>query len=175
MFSVRTKELPTGSLLSRYRDGGAYTDCYFVDIGRDVSLSDYIRAFYTTIPFRTERLILKWAISKPSSDEEADQLAEGSTDRFAAWYVEERQHHQILLSDYRDRTRSWLMTVPAGGDAGDSTRLYFGSAVVPAHDVETEQRRTGTGFSILLQFHKLYSRVLLSSAKRRLSRSSLAA
>ena len=172
--SVTVGELPDGSLLSRYRDSGAYTDCYFVDIDRDVSQADYIRAFYTTLPFKTERLILKLALSKPSTDEEASLLAEGKTDRFAAWYVEERRDDQILLSDYRDRTRSWLMTVPSSGDAEVSTRLYFGSAVVPRQDADTGERRMGKNFSVLLRFHRLYSRILLSAAKRRLLRSARA-
>ncbi len=169
--SVTVGDLPDGALLARYRDSGAYTDCYFVDIDRDVSQADYVRAFYTTVPFRIERLILKLMVSKPSTDEEASRLAEGATDRFAAWYVEERRDDQILLSDYRERTRSWLMTERTGGDAGNSTRLYFGSAVVPVEDAETQERRRGKGFGLLLQFHKLYSRILLSSAKRRLWRS----
>lgn len=43
------------------------------------------------------------------------------------------------------------------------TTLYFGSAVVP-------RKRGGMGwpFTALLGFHKLYSRVLLGSAVRRL-------
>ncbi len=171
MFSVRSGVLPDGALLSRYRESGAYTDCYFVDIDRAVSLADYIRAFYTTRPFRTERLILKWAISKPSTDEEASLLAEAKSDRFAAWYVEERREDQVLLSDFRDRTRSWLMTVPSA----DSTRLYFGSAVVPEVKSETNERGSEKRFSLLLAFHKLYSRVLLSAARRKLIRSARAA
>ena len=167
MFSVKSGVLPEGALLSRYRESGAYTDCYFVDTGRAVSQADYIRAFYTTLPFRIERLILKWAISKPSTDEEANLLAEAKIHRFAAWYVEERHDDQVLLSDFRDRTRSWLMTVASA----DSTRLYFGSAVIPEVNTETNERRMGKRFSLLLAFHKLYSQVLLSAARRRLMRS----
>lgn len=170
MFSVNTSDLPERSLLVKYREGGAFTDCFFVDIDRAVSQADYIGAFYTTVPFKLERLILKWAISKPSSDEDTILLAEGKTERFAAWYVEDREDDQILLSDFRDRTRSWLMTEPSNDTAGGSTRLYFGSAVVPAQGDNVEERRTGSALSVLLRFHKLYSQVLLSSAKRRLVR-----
>lgn len=166
MSSVSSCELPEGALLSRYRDSRAYTDCYVVDIDREVSQADYIRAFYTTLPFKTERLILKWAISKPSTDEDADQLAEGAADSFAAWYVEARDAGQLLLSDFRDRTRSWLMAKPAD----EGTRLYFGSAVVPEVDAETHDKPMEKGFSVLLGFHRLYSRILLSAAKRRLLR-----
>lgn len=166
MFSVKSGELPESTLLQPYRESGAYTDCYFVDLDRKVSLADYIRAFYTTLAFKTERLILKWAISKPSTDEEVILLAGAKMDKFAAWYVEARRDEEILLSDFRDRTRSWLMTEPWKG----STRLYFGSAVVPQVDAETHERQAGTRFSLLLEFHQLYSEVLLSSARRRLLR-----
>ena len=166
MFAVARSEIPQHALLLRYRESGDYTDCYVVDIDREISHAEYIRAFYTTIPFKTERLILKWAVSKPSTDEDASLLAEGQIDRFAAWYVEERAEDQILLSDFRERTRSWLMTKASNG----STRLYFGSAVVKEVDPETQESRMGRSFSLLLGFHRLYSQVLLSSAKRRLLR-----
>lgn len=168
MFSVEKGELPENALLQRYRESGAYTDCYFVDIDRAASQAEYIRAFYTTLPFKTERLILKWAVAKPSSDEDASLLAEGKTDRFAAWHVEERAEDQVLLSDFRERTRSWLMTEASNG----STRLYFGSAVIRERDPETQEHRMGKSFGLLLGFHRLYSRVLLAAARRRLLRAS---
>ena len=158
-------------MLSRYRESGDYTDCYVADVDRVVSHAEYIRAFYTTLPFKTERLILKWAVSKPSTDEDASLLAEGKIDRFAAWYVEERAENQLLLSDFRERTRSWLMTEASNG----STRLYFGSAVIKERNPETQERRMGKIFGLLLGFHRLYSRFLLSSARRRLQRASKAA
>ena len=164
--TVQPGTLPKGALLAAYRDSGAYTDCYVADIDRQVSQAEYIRAFYTTLPFKTERLILKWAISKPSTDEDASHLAEGKADKFAAWYVEAREDNQLLLSDFRNRTRSWLMAVPAD----EGTRLYFGSAVVPEVDAETQEARMGKGFSLLMGFHRLYSKILLSAARRRLLR-----
>lgn len=168
--TVQPGTLPNGALLAAYRDSGAYTDCYVADIDRRVSQAEYIRGFYTTLPFKTERLILKWAISKPSTDEEAGLLAEGKIDRFAAWNVEAREDSQILLSDFRDRTRSWLMVVPAE----EGTRLYFGSAVVPEVDAETQEARMGKGFSLLMGFHRLYSKILLFAARRRLLRTTSA-
>ena len=166
MFSVTSGELPAHALLQRYRESGAYTDCYFIDVERVVSHADFVRAFYTTGPFKTERLILKWAVSRPSTDEQANLLAEAQTDKFAAWYVEARGENQLLLSDFREQTRSWLMTEAADG----GTRLYFGSAVVRKVDPQTQEARMGKSFSLLLAFHRLYSQVLLSAAKRRLRR-----
>ncbi len=171
MFSIEPCNLPDGSLLQTYSNDGAYTDCYATGVNRKITLPDYLRAFYTTVPFRMERTILSWAIAKPSTDGDVDLLAEGRVDRFAAWTVEARCDDQILLSDYRGRTRSWLMCRPSGSDDAESTRLYFGSAVVPTRTGESDELRLGKTISALLLFHKLYSRILLSSARVRLSAS----
>jgi hypothetical protein len=152
--------LPPGALLAKYVREGAYTDCYVTDIAGAVSHAQYVEAFYTTAVFKLERLILKWAVSKPSTDGEARQLAAGTRDAFAAWRVEGRAGNQLLLCDLSDRTRSWLMVVPEGG----RTQLYFGSAVVPGR----RRKSLGFGFRALLGFHKLYSAVLLYAAKSRL-------
>lgn len=169
MFSVVRCDLPGNSLLSKYRDNGVYTDCYTTIVDKNISQVDYIQAFYTTVPFRIERTILRWAISKPSTDEDVRLLAEAKAETFAAWNVEARGDDQILLSDYRGRTRSWLMSETSSSNDGNSTRLYFGSAVVPIRVRQTEGRRKRNAFSVLLRFHKLYSQVLLSSAKSQLS------
>ena len=169
MPSIDRCKLPEQSLLAQYRDSDAYTDCYTAEVSGNVLLSDFIRVFYSTLPFRLERRILTWAASKPSSDEDVQRLAEARTDRFAAWEVEARDDNQLLMSDYQGRTRSWLMVQPSTDSDEGSTRLFFGSAVVPIRDKQTGERRMGLAFSVLLPFHKLYSRVLLSSAKSGLS------
>ncbi len=169
MLSVERCDLPENSLLSVYRDDGYYTDCYATDIDRKISQIEYIQAFYTTVLFKVERTILKWAVSKPSTNEDVCLLAEAKVETFAAWDVEARRDDQILLSDYRGRTRSWLMSVPSSCKDRDSTRLYFGSAVVPMRIKGTEEPGMGKTYSVLLHFHKLYSQLLLSSAKSRLS------
>jgi hypothetical protein len=153
-------------LLHSYLTEGAYVDCYVTDLTGPVSQAQYVAAFYTTLLFKLERLILDWVVSKPSTDAEARQLAAGSTEVFAAWHVEQRSENQLLLSDFRGATRSWLMAVPRAGNQG--TRLYFGSAVVPSRHARTGTPRLGLGFRLLLGFHKLYSVLLLYSAKSRL-------
>ncbi len=125
-------------------------------------------AFYTTRLFRTERFILKWAVARPSTDDDARKLAAGSLDHFAAWRVEARAQNQLLLCDFIGRTRSWLMTEAAETNQGAATRLYFGSAVVPAGVSAGGKARMGFPFSALLGFHKLYSRALLAAARSRL-------
>ena len=158
--------LPDTSLLSRYRlQQGAYTDCYCTEIDGSVSQAEFVEAFYTTWVFKLERAILKWAVARPSTDAQAALLAQSGLDAFSAWIVEDRREDQLLLCDLHGRTRSWLMAAPV--ESGHGTRLYFGSAVVPAKGSESGAD-IGSGFRLLLGFHKMYSRVLLKAAVRRL-------
>lgn len=162
MNPVKPCALPAHALLQHYTRNGAYTDCYVADLAMTVTHAQYVEAFYTTGVFKLERLILRWAVKRPSSDAQARQLAAGSLYQFAAWGVEERTADQLLMCDLFGRTRSWLMSEPQ--DSG--TRLYFGSAVVPAKSAAPGQ--LGFPHSALLGFHRLYSRVLLGAARRRL-------
>jgi hypothetical protein len=158
MLSVRSASLPPDALLASYSTSGAYTDCYSVRLERPASLVDFMAAFYTTGIFKLERWLLASIRRFPSSDDEARSLAQGEVMRFSAWQVEARQADQAVLA--AGRTRSWLMVA----SSGESTTLFFGSAIVP-------RRHGGLGwqFTILLGFHKLYSRILLRAAARRLA------
>lgn len=173
MFSVESCPIPDGALLNKYLGGGAYTDCYVTDIHGSVSHAQYVLAFYTTPVFRLERFILKVAVSRPSTDAQAEQLAAGSTDTFAAWHTESRSENQLLMSDFSRRTWSWLMVLPVTSASGPCTRLYFGSAVVPVKDPATGKVTLGFGFRVLLGFHRFYSKVLLRAARLRLEGQSL--
>lgn len=154
-------QLPPDALLRKYHETGAYTDCYATEIAGCVAHAAYVEAFYTTWIFKLERLLLKWLVSKPSTDDEARRLARGELDAFAAWTVEGRAPDQLLLADFMGRTKSWLMIEPLDATR---TRLYFGSAVVKIRD-RTGRQRLGFSFSALLGFHKLYSRALLAAAR----------
>jgi hypothetical protein len=140
-------------------------------VDRAVSLGDYVTAFYTSAAFRPERVILSLLLGMASTDAQAAQLGEGMTDEFAAWHVEQRSADQILLCDHQSRTRSWLMVAPIEEDGAQTgTRLYFGTAVT-----QVDKNRGGRAvarfvFWALLWFHKLYARVLLWGAGRRLGR-----
>ncbi|MDI4633539.1 hypothetical protein J7U46_10815 [Pelomonas sp. V22] len=166
MGSITARELPAEALLNKYREQGAYTDCYATEMALPISHADFVEAFYTTPLFKLERLILALLLGRPASDAQARELAKGRLDRFAAWTVEGRAENQLLLCDFQSRTRSWLM-VEAAAD-GRSTRLFFGSAVVPKLDRRSGERRMGAAFVALLGFHKLYSRLLLRAAVARL-------
>ena len=171
MLQIQPFALPQHALLGKYAHDGAYTDCYTTEIPACVSHAEYVEAFYTTAVFKLERLLLAWFVSKPSSDAQAKQLAVGELDSFAAWGVEERSVNQLLMRDFKGRTRSWLMVAPVQSSGAATTRLYFGSAVVPMVDKASGQAQLGFAFSALLGFHKLYSRVLLRAACSRLARS----
>jgi len=160
-----TQPLPPHALLARYAADGGYTDCYVTELPGSYSHAEYVAAFYTTWLFKLERAILKWLVSKPSTDVEVEQLAQGARAHFAAWKVEAAAPNQILLCDFLGNTRSWLMVEPRHD--GGATRLYFGSAIVPR--TTPNGRRMKRRFRALLGFHRHYSRALLSAARTRLT------
>ncbi len=148
---IETGELPSTALLQKYVQSGAYTDCFSTAMPTDVTISEFVTAFYTSWLFKLERVILRVLVSKPSTDEEVRLLSDGELEKFAAWYVEDRAENQLLMCDFRDQTRSWFMVAPG--------RIYFGSAVIPV------QKRS---YRLLLGLHRLYSRALLAAARSRL-------
>ena len=168
MTSIDTCALPRESLLQRLASEGAFTDCYTTQISRAVSQTQFVEAFYSTAVFGVERLILNWALGKASTLSEVKQLAAGAADSFAAWKVEARTANQLLLADFKGRTRSWLMTEQSAETGQAATQLFFGSAVMAVIDPTSGQKSLGAGFQSMLWFHQLYSRVLLSAAKSRL-------
>jgi hypothetical protein len=157
-------------MLEKYSVHGTYVDCYATEVPREVSFPAFVFAFYTTFLFKAERLILKWTVSKPSTDDQARRLSNGDITTFAAWHVESRNEHELLMRDFRGRTRSWLMILPADTLNGSRTRLYFGSAVVPVRNSHTGEMSIGWVYQALLGFHKIYSILLLHFAKSELHR-----
>jgi hypothetical protein len=165
--TIRRQAIPAHALHAHYQHEGAYADCYVARIEQPVSHAEFVAAFYTTGLFKLERFILRHLVNKPSTDAEALELARGERTRFAAWTVEARATDQIVMCDFMGRTRSWLMVETIGGKA---THLYFGSVVVPRLDKDTGKSSLGAGYTLMLGFHKLYSRALLSAAHARLRR-----
>lgn len=165
MTTIQKSPAPANALIHKYTSmPRAYTDSYLTQIPAHVSFSDYVFAFYTTPLFKVERLILTLTVRKPSTDAHAHELSNAKRDSFAAWTVEARSENQILMCDFVGSTRSWLMTVPTE----NGTRLYFGSAVVPHRLSKDGKPSLGFFFTALLGFHKVYSVLLLSSARTRL-------
>ncbi len=159
------KPLPPHSFLSAYHAQGSYTDCLIRDVPGSISLSAYLTAFYNSLFFRPERVILSLLLSMKATNADVAQLAEGTTERFSAWTVERRDQVQILLCDFQSRTRSWLMVEPL--DSG-MTRLYFGTAITPVDRTKSGRAAARVVFWALLWFHKIYARALIWSAAKRL-------
>jgi hypothetical protein len=154
-------QVPSGAFLGEYARKGAFTDCYAATIPDTVTLAEYVEAFYTTRLFKLERWILSMALNMPSTDGQARQLAYAECKTFAAWKVERRSQTEILMD--AGQTRSWLSVVPVPGSP-ESTTLLFGSAVIPRR----EGGKMGLAFHALIGFHRLYSKLLLAAARRRL-------
>ncbi len=169
MSSIHAGELPDGALLEQYAHTGAYTDCYWIDIPRQVSLAAYVSAFYTSPLFKVERRLLALIAGKHATDTDVRELALGQRQNFSAWSVEERTGDQLLLHDFLGRTRSWLMVRVPEAAASRSTRLYFGSAVVPNSFSPAGKPTFGVAFHALYRFHCLYSKALLRAAHCRLT------
>jgi hypothetical protein len=155
--------VPHDSLLSDYALRGAYTDCYAITVPFAVSLPQYVEAFYTTRLFKLERWLLATLLNLASTDSQARELGEGERAVFAAWKVEGRRDNEMLLD--AGRTRSWLSVVRVDSPKPE-TSLRFGSAVLP----QQNRKKFGLAFHALLGFHRLYSKLLLSAAARKLAR-----
>ncbi|MDH5229949.1 MAG: hypothetical protein OEY38_07820 [Gammaproteobacteria bacterium] len=172
MSKVQTGKLPVMALSFRYKKKGAFSDCFFIDVSRKVSLEEYIVAFYTTPLFKIERSILSVFALKASTDQNAKQLSLGHTRKYSAWTVEERSPNQILLCDFSNRTRSWLMVQNLEDSHPTTTRLYFGSIVMPKARSKTATPSFGILFHMFGKFHNLYSRALLKAAYKKLHKTS---
>ena len=135
---------PAASLLCSLAGRAAgLCGCLLADLpGPAVELGTFVEAFYTTRLFKLERLVLRLA-GLGSSDADARALARGERERFAAWRVLTRREPELLLIDVNGRTCSWFQVEP---QAGGGTRLWFGSAVIPARI--SASRRAGARLAV---------------------------
>ena len=167
LFAASACDLPPEALLAAYaEDPDNYTDCFAVEVQGNVSLADFIAAFYTTWLFKLERWLLSFALGARATDQDARNLAEGQTERYSAWTVEARTDSQIVMCPVGEKTRSWFMVEPLDG----TTTLYFGSAVLGTKPGHRTSRTSALLIKLLLPFHRLYSLALLSAARRKLPR-----
>lgn len=166
MFHVQPCAVPINSLLQKYQSGLGFADCYQVAVSGRVTQAEFIAAFYTTKLFKLERTLLKHLAAKPASDADATMLANGKVLEFSAWKVEAQTGSELLLADFSGRTRSWLMTEHIESTDA-ATRLYFGSAVLPRGRADTGKPVLGWVFHALLGFHRIYSKLLLHAASKK--------
>jgi hypothetical protein len=150
-------DVPADTLLHEYALQH-YSDCYTTTVHSNVDLARFITAFYNSIGFRPERVLLGLVLGRHADNQSTANLAAGQTRQFSAWKVEKRLPNEILLADMSGATRSWLMVEEISPGL---TRLYFGSAVVGESG---DDGRRPLLFRALTPFHKVYSRVLLATA-----------
>jgi hypothetical protein len=172
LFSIRRCDPPAKALHRQYMTDGAYVDCYTTVVRGAITHARFVEAFYTTFLFKLERLILFLVLAKTSTDQDAQALAVGKLNAFAAWTVESRAENQLLLCDFQSRSRSWLMIAQEDWEGDVVTHLYFGSVVVPQLNRKTGTLGLGFVFKALLMFHKVYSRALLAAARFRIKNAS---
>jgi hypothetical protein len=172
MRSITRESVPDDALLRTFRGGthperwGRYADCFAVDVDRNVTLAEFVFAFYTSPLFCIERGLLRLLINAPSSRSDARAVADGTADTFAAWYVGQRTATQLLMCDRYERTRSWFRVEPR---SGGGTHLQFGSTVAAKRGEQPEVPERPAGFRVLLAFHVAYSRALLRAAEANLA------
>jgi len=170
MLSIKKCTVPSQALLSKYSLDGMYADSYRTELPGHIPLPIFVFAFYTTALFKLEQFILTYTIRRPSNNAQAKELANGIRNEFAAWTVESRSENELLMCDMIGRTCSWFMVDHSGVEGNARTQLYFGSAVVPRKDPRTGKTSLGFVYHSLLGFHKIYSVLLLYSAKMKLDR-----
>lgn len=170
VMSLHSGSAPEGALIRRYTTSpGGYSDCFYVDIPADVTLSDYILAFFSTPIFRMERLLLNLIPSGRSNAQCVLDLASGAGERMAGWKTETRNENQLLLAVGNGPIRTWLM-VQGNQPANEKTRLYFGSAVLPTKMTKEGRPQLASVFQLFLSLHIIYSRLLIWWAARDLVR-----
>jgi hypothetical protein len=167
-FVARPCPLPEGALLRAYEINNGFVDCFYIEVPKAITYAQFVEAFYTSWLFKMERFILKWVVAKPSTDEEARQLAHNAREQYAAWTVEGRAENQLLMCDYQGATRSWFMVEPQQSDCEIATLLFFGSAISPARSAKAQARRNTVLFRAMVGLHTLYSKALLDAAYRKL-------
>ncbi len=151
MSRAQAIDVPEDSLLAQFGKAGDYRDCFCRVVPGAVSLEAYVEAFYCSMAFRPERVILG-LLGRGASNADARALAHGEVDRIAVWQVVGRQPDQMLLESKGTGTASWLAVEPREG----ATKLLFGSWV---GGLEQSMWR------FLALPHQWYSQVLLGGVR----------
>lgn len=168
MIRVEERDSPKDSLLHQYTEKpGCHADAFMAEINFTPSLKDYITAMFGSPVFRIERVLLAVAAATPTFKKDLTAFALAEKDSFALWKTMERSDQELLMEVEKGRVRTWLMVEPT---EGETSKLWFGSAIVPKTTPSREVGDIGFTFKALMGFHKLYSRILLLAAIRGLKR-----
>ena len=163
--SIKETDFPSGALLLDHDENmqPAMADCFSLTLNKNVTIASFLAAFYTSKIFKIERKILAFALQKPSTDEQAIALSKSQRDTFAIWTQAYRDNEQIVLSDFKGSTKSWLMVKQI---TSSETQIFFGTAVMPTVKKDGSLGEPSKLFVILGSFHRLYSKLLLWSAAK---------
>ncbi len=55
MPKVMETDLPSNVLSVSYKEQGAFVDCYYINIEKEIHLDEYLKVFYTTALFKLDR------------------------------------------------------------------------------------------------------------------------
>ncbi len=146
---------------------GCLTDAFRCKVDFSVNLEHFIQAFFDSSVFRLERLLIQILTRKQADLTQVKKLASGTDKTFAVWQVAQRSNFEILMKVGTGPIRSWLAAYP---DQDGGTSLYFGSAVLPTKGDKNGNQQVGFLFQATVWFHEFYSRLLLKSAVRTLTK-----
>jgi len=164
--AARAAAIPDHAALDQFRCDHA-VDCFASDAPCTVTLPHFVEAFLTSRMFRPERFLLAVLLGKPSRDRQAMAFINGDVDRFAAWTADTDLPDLFIMRDFMGLTRAWFMCAPQDNGA---TLLYWGTISVSSEANQRRHRIWPRLFGVIMPFHRLYSRMLLSSAAKQLAR-----
>jgi hypothetical protein len=157
----RIAPLPDSLIARHQARTGGFADSFRTIVPVTTDLAGFVTTFYTTRLFRAERWMLARA-GQPSTDAQIAALFDGTGTEFAVWRIADCTENELLMQEKSGATASWFRASPCAA----GTELYFGSAVRPGGS----GRALPPAYRLLLGLHLAYSRALLSSAARRVSR-----
>lgn len=159
--NVTSCDLPSESLLhAATQSPGSYRDCFLADVPAEDTHADafarFVYLFFDSWLFRLELKILRIAGKAKALNSDPIALANGQSDHFAAWIVDGRTEHELLLRIPETPILTWLSLSQSGAVA----QLCFGSGIL-AQDGKAHPH---WGFRATLRPHRMYSASLLRAA-----------
>ncbi|ORY00779.1 hypothetical protein K493DRAFT_390705 [Basidiobolus meristosporus CBS 931.73] len=145
---------------------------------QDRLLSNYARAFYTSPVFKFERFLLGLFKGSSQTPPETDKdilskkFQVGDVVAVETYQVSKRDSNQIefkfsLQKDVIDGS-SWLAVQEPETEGGAYT-FWFGTAIYPANKELADFESRFKSDNLEARFHKLYSRVLIDMAVKKLA------
>lgn len=164
MYKVSRTRVPKNTLLKTYEAmEGSEADCFQVDVEGRPDIQRFIRIFFDTWVFRLERRVLSLMGVDYATTDDVIALAKGRQSSLAAWTTLERNANEIILAFDKPTGRTWLQ-VSTSDEGAETTRLSFGSALLPKRHSSKSKPAIGKLLKASLPIHRLYARILLAAA-----------